>query len=183
MTLTDDQITTLRSYRNESYEDDVRYKEIIKNKLVDSELIIYLLNNTELEDEGAEASDYFGVNILPYYMVTPTQTNVQNFICFETNFSDVSRSNSIMKKQEIIFYILCEQKNIIENYTSAARHDLIASILIEMFQGINDFGNQMKLLSNQSSVVDNDYACRTLVFEQITTSSMGKIAGGLRRGY
>jgi len=183
MELSSEQIATLRSYRNESYVDNVRYKEIIKNKLVDNELIIYLLNNKELEDEGAEASEYFGINILPYYMITPTQTNVQNFICFETNFSDVSRENSVMKRQEIIFYILCEQKNIIETYTSASRHDLIASILIDVFQGTNEFGNQMKLLSDQSSIVDTDYACRTLVFEQITPNSIGRKAGGLRIGY
>ena len=41
-----------------------------------------------------------------------------------------------------------------------------------MFQGCNDFGTQLKLMSNKPSTTDNDYATRTLVFTQLTTNSI-----------
>jgi hypothetical protein len=46
-------------------------------------MIIYLLNNKELEDSEADPSDYLNVNILPFYLIHPTQHNCQNYICFE----------------------------------------------------------------------------------------------------
>ena len=181
MELTDAQIAELRSYRNHPDENDIRYKEIIKQMLIQSDKIIYLLHNEELENEDVDNDEYLGTNILPYYMINPTQSSVANYLCFETSFDEISRYNSVIKDQQVIFYILCHQKDIIEKYTNTARHDLIAAVLIDMFQGTNIFGTQLKLMSDKPSVVDTDYACRTLVFEQKTLNSLG-MSGGLRIG-
>ena len=172
MKLTQEEIDRLRHYRNEPDIDDVRYKQIIKKKLLNNNVIIYLLNNKELEEADAENDDYFNVNIIPQYIIPDTQTNVQNFVCFECSFEYVSRSNSLIKLQEVIFYILCESKNIMEEkYTSCARHDLLAAEIIKEFQGCNDFGTQLKLVSDKPSTTDNNYATRTLIFRQETTNS------------
>lgn len=77
-----------------------------------------------------------------------------------------------MKIQQIIFYILCHQADINIAELSSPRHDIIAAEITDMFQGSNDFGTQLKLMSDKPSVVDNDYAARTLVFAQITTNSI-----------
>lgn len=172
MKLTDKELAELRRYRNEPDEDNVRYKQIIKKKLLENRKIIYLLHNKELEDEEVESDEYLGVNILPYYIIHPTQSSVKNFICFETSFENVSRGNSVMKIQQIIFYILCHQADINVAELSSPRHDLIAAEITNMFQGCNDFGTQLKLMADKPSVVDNDYAARTLVFAQITTNSI-----------
>lgn len=185
MGITAEELAELRKYRNDPDEDDVRYKQIVKQKLLKNNKLIYLIHNKELEDEEAEADEYFGINILPYYLIQPTQHNVQNYICFEVSFDEVSRGNSVMKIQQIIFYILCHHGDISVKELNSARHDVIAAELINMFQGCNDFGNQLKLVSDKPSVVDNDYAARTLIFEQITTNSItnnGKVTN-LRRGY
>lgn len=174
MKLTDEEIEQLRHYRNNPDEDDVRYKQIIKQKLMKNNKIIYLLNNKELEEAEAENDEYFGTNIFPVFMIPNTQTDVQNYICFECSFDYISRSNSIIKRQEIIFYILCEEKNILEKLTNVARHDLIAAEIINDFQGCNDFGTQLKLVSDKPSVTDNNYATRTLIFHQETTNSITK---------
>jgi len=76
MELTPKQLQTLRDLKKNVDSDDIKYKEIIKKSLIENDLIIYLLNNKELEDSGADPSDYLGVNILPYYIISPTQTNV-----------------------------------------------------------------------------------------------------------
>lgn len=181
MNLSDKQIAELRAYRNKADEDDIRYKEVIKKMLIENDKIIYLLHNEELEKADVDSDEYLGVNILSYYMINPTQSSVSNFLCFETSFSEVSKYNSVIKNQQIIFYILCHHADIVEKYTNTARHDLMAAVLIDMFQGSNILGTQLKLLSDTPSVVDTDYACRTLVFEQQTLNSLGK-PGGLRIG-
>ena len=89
MELTQKQLQTLRDLKKNVDSDDIKYKEIIKKSLIENDLIIYLLNNKELEDVGADPSDYLGINILPAYLIHPTQHNVQNFICYEVGFREV----------------------------------------------------------------------------------------------
>ena len=178
MELTQEQLQILRDLKKVPDSDDIRYKEIIKQSLINSDLIIYLLNNKELEDVEADPSDYLGINILPYYLIHPTQHNVQNYICYETETRELERNNPNIKLQRIIFYVLCEEKNNIEKNTGIARHDLIAALLIDMFNWTNLFTNRIHIISNIPSVVDNDYACRTLIFEQITDNNLAKTRNG-----
>lgn len=72
MELTQEQIQELRNLKTLVDSDDIRFKEIIKKTLINNELIIYLLNNKELENAEADPSDYLGINILPYYQIKPT---------------------------------------------------------------------------------------------------------------
>ena len=140
MELTNEQVQTLLNLKSFVDSDDIRYKEIIKKSLIENDYIIYLLNNKDLEEAEADPSDYLGVNILPYYLIHPTQFNVQNYICYETEVRELERYNSKMKIQRIIFYVLCEEKNNIEKKTGIARHDLIAAILMDIFNWTNLFG-------------------------------------------
>lgn len=179
--LSQEQLQTLRNLKNLPDSDDIRYKEIIKKTLIENDLIIYLLNNKELRDVEADPSDYLGVNILPQYLIHPTQHNVQNFICYETEVRELERYNSKMKLLHIIFYVLCEEKNNIERNTGIARHDLIAALLIDIFNWSNLFGGKIRCISNIPSVVDNDYACRTLIFEQTTDNNLAKTRNGVTR--
>ena len=181
MEISDEKLQFLRDLKNLPDSDDIRYKEIIKKTLINNDLIIYLLNNKELEDAGADPSDYLGVNILPYYIIAPTQHNVQNFICYETEVRELERFNSNMKLQRIIFYVLCEEKENIEKKTGIARHDLLAALLINEFNWSNLFGCKVHCISNVPSVVDNDYACRTLIFEQTTDNNLAKTINGTTR--
>lgn len=185
MKLTEKELAELRRYRNEPDEDDVRYKQIIKKKLLENHKLLYLLHNKELEETDASPDDYFGENVLPYFLLPQVLHNVQHYLCFETSFENVSRGNSVMKIQRIIFYILCYQADIIVQEIGSPRHDLIAAELINMFQGSNDFGTQLKLMSDIPSTTDKDYATRTLTFAQITTNSItndGRVTS-LRTGF
>ena len=172
MTLSPEDWAILDHYKNEPDEDNVRYKQIIKEKLLNNNRIIYLLNDKELQDADASNDEYFNVCILPYYLIAPVQDKVRHFICFETSFDEVSRYNSAMRMQEIIFHVLVEQKDIIEKRTSVARHDLLAAEIINMFNGCNDFGNQLKLISCKPYTTDTNYATYTIVFEQKTPNSL-----------
>lgn len=174
-------LAELRSYKKTTDNDDIRFKEIIKDKLVKNDKIIYVLNNKELVEKDSDNADYFNVNILPYYLISPTQTNVQNFICYEVQFEDVAKYNKIIKYGHIIFYILCEQKGIIEEHTGVARHDLLAALVMEEFNWKNYFGPQIKCISDKASTVDTNYACRTIVFEGEFPNSIVKTQKGVTR--
>lgn len=174
MDLSIDSIKELRELKQNLDSDDIRIKEIIKKKLLENDKIIYVLNNKELQETDAEADEYYGINILPYYMIRPTQSNVQNYICYEVGYDEVNDYNKVVKYQEITFYILCEQKNIIDESTYIARHDLLAALIINQFNWTNFFGQRIHCVSNKPSIVDTDYACRTLVFEQITDNGLTK---------
>lgn len=178
MALTKDEIKELREFKTNLDSDDIRIKNKIKEKLLNNYKIIHVLNNKELEECEAEPDEYYGVSILPYYMITPTQTNVQNFICFETQYDELNRYNKSVKYMQIIFYVLCEQKNLMDEDTYISRHDLLAALLLDEFNNKNYFGEKIHCVSNKPSIVDNDYACRTLIFEQITDNNLVKTRNG-----
>lgn len=165
MNWTDKDRAALQAFETLIDSDDIRCKKIIKDVLLNNRFIIHILNNKELEESDADADDYFGTNILPYYLISPTQTNTQNFICFETQFDEVARYNKVIKSGQIRFYILCHQKDLIDEETGIARHDLLAAIILDAFNWTNYFGNQVHCVSDVASVVDTNYACRTLIFE------------------
>ena len=169
----------LLNLRNVIDDDNLKIKEQVKKKLVNNKYIIHLLNNKELEESEAEPEDYFGCNILPYYLIAPTQTHVDNFICFETQFKEEGRYNPLKKYQQLIFYILCHNKNAIDEETSLARHDLLAMLIKNEFNWTNVFGSKIHCISDVGGVVDTDYTSRTLTFEQITDNEIVKTRNGI----
>lgn len=168
----DKEIQEIIEYKKHYENDNIYYKEIIKNKLVNNKKIIYSLNNTDLDPDCP--ADYVGENILPFYMIIGTQTKPQHYICFETSFTEVSRYNKIMKMGQVIFYILCDNKDIYDKNSCIARHDLLAALIVDEFNWTNMFGTQIRLVSDNPMVIDSNYAGRTLIFEQTTTNNIIK---------
>lgn len=163
--LTPQQLDFLRSLKTLDDDDTVRFKEIIKQKLIESDMLMYLLNNKELVEADADNSDYIGVNIFPYFVYTPTIHNVMNLLCFDVEQKEEYRHPKTVKVCYIRFYILCDDKTGIEKSTGIARHDLIAAMIKRIFNWSNMFGKQIRLVSDIPSVTDTDYATRTLTFE------------------
>ena len=176
-------LESLLQFKGSLDSDDIKVKETIKRILLDNKLIIYALNNKELEEEEADPEDYFGVNILPYYMISPVQHNVQNYLCYEVRYDmaqayQYSKShnslNPTVKTLSIIFTILCHHRNVIDEETGIARHDLLAALIQDQFNWSSEFGSKIMLVSDVPSVVDNNYACRTLSFERTTDNNVVK---------
>ena len=183
-------IDTLLSFKETVDSDDVKVKEKIKYMLSNNELIIFALNNKELEESGAQPDEYLGVNILPFYLLEEVQTHVNNFVCFEVSY-DMAQSyqyskshkslNSTVKTLNVIFHILCDEKYIIEENTGIDRHDLLATLVIDQFNWSNEFGGKLMLVSDVPSTVDKHYACRTLVFQQTTDNNVIKTIDDIPR--
>lgn len=171
----------LKSYRNIIDSDNIKIKEKIKRELIRNRALIHVLNNKELEENEAEPDDYFGINILPFYILHKTIVDVENYVCFETSFTETVRGNDRLKNMQIIFYILCNQKTLVDSETGIARHDLIAAIITDQFNWTDKFGARINLVSDRATVVDFDYACRTLTFEQVVDNNLVKTRNGVPR--
>lgn len=179
MTWTQDDVHRLLLFKDRCDSDEVRAKEIIKKCLLEDKYILHVLDNKELEvnveDDGTGADAYFGVNILPYYNIVPTQSATSAFICYEVACEKSRYSNSVgQKKLNIIFYILVDQKIITDKDTGIAKHDLLSALIQNKFNYTNYFGRKLRLVSNVPSVTDNQYSCRTLTFEQMTDDNVVK---------
>lgn len=181
-TFNDEDKQALIAFKTVADSDDIRFKEIIKNTLLNNRFILHVLNNQELEnDPDTVPEDYYETNIFPYYQINTTQTNVQNYICYETSFNEESRYNDMVKYGQVIFYILCEQKNVIDTETDIPKHDLLAALIMDEFNWSNIFGGQVRCVSNKPSVVDTKYACRTLIFEGRFNNSIAKTNNRIRK--
>lgn len=170
----------LLSYRNTLDSDDIKLKQEIKEILLSRKDIIHVLNNKELEKADAEIDDYFGINILPYFQISQTQHDVQNFLCFETSFERVSRyAETPLKRQQIIFYILCESKNCIDKETSLPRHDLLSALVLDAFDYKVLSCGRIHISQSKPSITDNNYVTRTLIFECDTDRNIVKTKNGI----
>lgn len=166
--------------------DCIRIKEKIKQRLLANDDIIHVLDNKELQESEAENDEYFEVNIFPYYMVPDSQTDSQNFICFsigyenmERNFTNSSRTyNDLQRHLHITFIVLCEKKNIKDRDTGIPRHDLLGALIQNEFNFTNYFGRKIELISDDETLVDNKYLCRTLIFTQTTDNNVTKTEYG-----
>lgn len=166
------EIQEIIEFKKHHENDDIYYKEIIKNKLINNNKIIYSLNNNDLDPDCP--ADFVGENILPYYLIVEAQSKTKNYICFETSFTEVARYNDVMKLGQIIFYVICDNRNIYDKTFGIARHDLISALIIDEFNWTNMFGTQIRLVSDKPMALDYHYVGRTLVFEQMTPNSITK---------
>lgn len=166
--------------------DNVRVKEVIKQKLLANDDIIHVLDNKDLQESDAENDEYYWENIFPMYLIPDSQTTAQNFICFtigyenvERNFTNSSRMyNDYQKHLHVVFIILCDKKNLKDRDTGIARHDLLAALIQNEFNFTNYFGRKIELIADNETTVDNVYACRTLVFSQVTDNNVTKTKYG-----
>jgi len=187
MTWTDEDRQRLLIFKDRPDCDDIMIKEKIKEVLLGDKYILRVLDNPKLEqnldDDGTGADEYYGVNILPYFMVEPSQSDAKNFICFETGFEKRRYDTNHSKKNlNIIFYLIAEQKLIIDRDTGIPKHDLLAGLIINKFNWTNYFGKQIYLINDQASIIDVRYACRTLIFEQICDNELVKTGRALDTG-
>lgn len=168
----DKDIQEIIEYKKHYEKDNIYYKEIIKNKLINNSKIIRSINNPNLDPDCP--ADYIGQNILPYYLIVGTQNDTANYICFETSFDEVPRYNNVMKMGQVIFYILCDNKTIYDKTSGIARHDLLAALITDEFNWTNMFGSQIHLVSDKPLAMDYNYVGRTLIFEQTSPNAIVK---------
>lgn len=176
MEWTKDDKKYLLEFRKKLDNDDCRLKQEIKERLLANRYILHVINNTNLESIDAPPNDYFNVNILPYFIIPGTQTETQNYVCYETAWQKMP--NGVSKLQQINFYILCERSNGIDKDTSLPRHDLLSALIEADFNWTELSCGRISLVSSRPNITDNNYITRTLTFECNTDRNLVKTING-----
>lgn len=179
MDWTEEDLKHIREFRHRIDNDNIRCKEIIKQKLINNPYIIHVLNNKELEDEEAEPDAYFGVNIRPAYIIPETQTDTKSYICYTVGWKDSPQWNkTTVKYLQITFVILVHQGQLVDKETFLARHDLLGALINDEFNLSLAFGDRIQIVSDTENVVDTQYVSRTLVYETMTDKDLVKYKNG-----
>lgn len=198
----EDLLNKLRAYSETPDDDSIRYKNIIKKKLLNCPELLYALNVPELESELfdengdllidentgellGEVDRYFGDNayIRPTLYFPDTQTDVSNYICYQVLFDETPKNNKVLKYTKIVFTIFVNGSNRTDVLTGIPRHDLIGSIIREKFNWTNIFGCQTYQISSKESITDNDYLVRTLIFQITDVNSITYTPLGEKSSY
>lgn len=173
----DELLRRLRTYTMTADDDNILFKEKIKEKLINCPELLYALHNKELEgelfnkdgslNEDGEWDRYYGMNsnIRPFLLIPQTQDKVMHYVCFQSYFNEIPRNNKITKYAQIIFTILVDGKDAIDTGTGIPRHDLIGRIIKSNFMWGNTFGNQCRVVEERESTTDNDFITRTIILE------------------
>ena len=181
MQYTQDDVNYLLSFRDSIDYDGIKCKQQVKNMLLKNKHIIHVLNNEELEKAEAEPDDYFNINILPFYAIKPTQTNVQNFIAFQVCNTEIPQYDKTKKYLQVIFVVLCHVSNITDEDTTLPRHDLLGALIQDQFNYTNICGKKIKIIEDKEMRTDNDYVGRQMIFEQYVDNNLVRTRDGVAR--
>ena len=179
-----DMLKKLRSFKETPDNDTIRFKKKIEKKLMECPELLYALNEKKLEselfdDKGninwdtetgeplGEWDRYFGSNsnIRPFLFIPDTQTEVKQYICYQVNFTESPRYNSVEKYIQAKFTVFVHGQDRMDKYTGIPRHDLLAAIIQEQINWTNLFGTQCMIVSDQESMTDNNYLVRACIFQ------------------
>lgn len=176
----DDLLKKLRMYKEVPDDDNTRYKQIIYKAFLECPELLYAIHETDLESElfnddgtinyDGEWDMYFSDssrdgNIRPYLFIPQTQTEVHNYICYQTHFDQMPRYNSIEKYGLITFTIMIHGSDRMDKMTGLPRHDLLGAIIKDKINWSNLFGTQCHVITDKESMTDNDYVVRTIIFQ------------------
>ena len=184
-------IDKMLAYVESPDDDNIRYKNKIREALLETPELLYALNDSELESElfdedgnlntEGEWDRYFGEASLirPFLFFPSTQTDVKNYICYQTMFNELVRNNIVEKYLDITFTVFVNRQDSIDKLTGIPRHDLIAAILREKFAWMGFEISKSKPTFNKESTMDNNYLVRTLQFEIILPNELSVTKNGI----
>ncbi len=164
----------LLDYKSKYQNDIILEKEIIKKKLLNNEPIMDLLlrHAQDGQEDLLDYDDLFDTVILPYHLVTPVEAETRSFLCYEIQWSTLSKENYYYKELYLAFYILIHTNHAKDDATGIATHDLLSALVEDEFNHCEDFGTQLNLISNDPRPVDNRYLGRLLTFKQTTLNGI-----------
>lgn len=153
-----------------SLDDDLSYKKrIIGQMLYEDPDIIEIIDNKDLDPTCPD--EYLYESIWPFIRVPDTQDKAKTYITFKVDDIDRGVRNDAMKRQHVQFVIFVH-KDKVKTKWGIPRHDLLGTLIKDIFNLSNKLGLQMEQVNNTEGVTDTDYVTRTLHFEIITPNSL-----------
>ena len=160
-------------------DDNILFKEKIKDAFMNCPELLYAIHEKSLEKElfnldgtinyDGEWDKYFSDgyhdgNIRPYLFLPEAQAESRNYVCYQVHFNEVPRYNGTEKYAVITFTIFVHEGDTIDFGTGIPRHDLIAAIIRDRLNWTNIFGMQCHVTANRESTTDYQYVVRTIDF-------------------
>lgn len=180
MGLTEKDLDYIRSFKESTDDENVRFKNVITKALLENKYIIHALDNRKLDEDDPDS--YYLENIFPTFVLPNTIVDAENYICYDTKVINTSiRNNKIIKTHYIIFHVLCDIKNVFDKESGICRHDLICALIKDMFNWSQDFGHQSVIIEETPTVTDDKYSTRTITFSVETTNSIARGPVGASR--
>lgn len=176
-------LNKLRAYKTSCDDDNIHYKDKVKDSLLKCPELLYAIHNVSLDSElfcsdGTINYDgawdlYFGrsSNIRPFLHIPQAQEVVDHILCYQMSFDSSPRYNTIEKYCYLTFNIFINGADPIDKLSGIPRHDLVASIIREKFNWSNILGLQCHLIKNKEATMDSAYITRTLVFQATLPNS------------
>lgn len=184
-----DLLKKLRAYSSTIPDDDnCKFKNKIYQTFMQCPELLYAVHEEQYEDElfDGENINYDGEwdlyfsdserdgNIRPYLFIPQSQTEVHNYVCYQTHFEETPRYNSIEKYGLITFTILIHGSDRMDKLTGLPRHDLIGAIIKDKINWSNIFGMQCHVIGDKESLTDNNYIVRTITFQTTNLNNILK---------
>lgn len=182
----EEMLSKLRSYTINPDDDNIRYKKKIKDVLLGCPQLLYVIDEDKFESElfdedgnlieDGEWDIYFGdnSNIRPYLYIPDLQTDMKTIVCYQTSFIEEPRYNQSEKYARTTFTIFVYGVNNTDKETGIPRHDLIGSIIRELFAWSNVLGTKTRIVSDKESTTDKNYVVRTMIFENVMPNALVK---------
>lgn len=101
--------------------------------------------------------------IVPWLKLNNIQKEVLNFIMYDIRDDHPNYDNTAIKEQYIDFMILVHESDMNTEY-NVPRVDLLDQIVRDLFSKTNIFASHAQCYSDNPSIIDGKYYCRTVTF-------------------
>lgn len=116
--------------------------------------------------------------IVSFLKLNGIQKEVQNFLMFDIEDTEVVDYNRKIKHQTLTVMCLIHEDDINTEY-EINRHDLLSYLVKDILEGTNVLGMQLTCIADFPDIVDFKYYCRTLKFRMSAPTNIG-VAGNNR---
>ena len=145
--------------------DIMKYKSKVMAKLIECPEVFQLIDNREI----TSSDELINKNIFSRMRVPDTSDTVKNYICFDIRARG-SSYNDLYKNITVNVVIICHEGDIATPWGN--RHDVLAGVIIDLFNWSNFLGLELELLSDDEDIMEKKFNIRTLQFKNLVLNSI-----------
>jgi len=148
--------------------DVVSYKQDILKALLSNSVIVDLIDSQQPEYIPSQPDSLIRANLYDFLYIPDNVTIADCYILVECLLSNPSARNDYFNNWHTEITIVCHKGRMVLPDRVGTRVDNIAYELTKMFDGVRGLGfNELRLISDRPSSLDETFRCRTLVFQNL----------------
>lgn len=174
---------------NTAVNDIIRYKNYIKDRLLNNLDLLYALNNVSIEKYTKQSQTalldnndmFWNTNIYPYMRVPDPQADAKSYVLYDVNEQKYASDDSTRITKIATFRIVVHE-DVINTDFGICRTDLIGMLITSMFDGISALGTVWEKTSDLSKTSTNDFYYREITYKASSTNCIpNRLRNGLER--